>query len=348
MYIYNVNIRKAGINMKKRLFSFLLIIFAIIFLTGCNSNNKIDLAKKAKLLDWKSVHDEISSNGAKSTDYNDQWFIFSGIVSDIEENSCKMFIERDEKGYPLNAISVELKTEELKELKDGQTLSVVGKFKYSNSFTDLKEAFIFPKELYDDEHFQIDLLSSQDRKYTPHYFSEYEYDSNKNKISYTEISYGYTIKGNYQVNQQDIDRYTLKYNDKNQLVSEIRKSFVNKGSGEITAGSKETKYTYNEDGFISTMTVPSIYKGEDFTVYEYTYEKDKDGKIIKGTKKDTRWGDTTYEYDKDGKLTKEIGPTYTYTYKYDGDRLINKKATSNSSGTESENITYYYGVVGIN
>ena len=334
--------------MKRKIIIGLLIFVTLFTITGCGvSTNKADIAKKAKLLDWKSVHEEISSNGAKATDYNEQWFIFTGIVSDIEEDTCKMFLERTNDGYPLNAITVHLKTEELKELKDNQTLSVVGKFNYSNKFTDLTEAFVFPKELYDDDHFQIDLLSSQDRTYTPHYFSEYKYDSNGNKISYTEISYGYTLKGNSKVNQQDIDRYTLKYNDNNQLVSEIKKSFVNKGTGEITAGSKETKYTYNEDGFISTMTVPSIYKGEDFTVYEYTYEKDKDGKIIKGTKKDTRWGDTTYEYDKDGKITKEIGPTYTYTYKYDGNRLINKKAVSTSSGDERENIKYYYGVVGI-
>ena len=338
--------------MNKKILLGLLVFMALFTITGCGlgkkgSASKIDISKEAKLLDWKKVHDELSSNGAKATDYNDQWFIFYGIVSNIEEDSCEMFLERSNDGYPVNAISVHLTTDELKELKDGQTLSVVGKFKYNSGFADLNEAFVFPKELYDDEHFQIEVLSTQEGTYTPHFFSEYKYDSNGNKISYTEISYGYTLKGNSMVNQQDIDRYTLKYNDKNQLISEEKRSFVNRGYGETTAGVRETTYTYNDDGFISTMTVPSSYVGEKFTVYEYTYEKDNKGKIIKGIKKDTRWGNTTYDYDKNGNITKEVGPTLTYTYKYEGKRLISKTEAYNSSESESENTIYYYGVVGI-
>ena len=333
--------------MKKRIVLSFIFLISIFFITGCESNNKNDIAKKAKLLDWKNVYKEISSNGAKATDYNDKWFIFTGTVTNIKEDSCEIFTERTLDGNPVNGITVYMKTDELKKLKDDQSLSVVGKANFTDDSNELKQAFVFPKELYNDKHFQIELVSTQDRDYTPHYFSDYEFDSKGNKTKYTEISYGITIKGHKQIKQQDTDKYTLKYNDKNQLISEQKKSFVNKGAGDITAGSKETTYTYNEDGFVSTVTVPSIYKGEDFTVYQYTYEKDSNGKIIKGTKNSAHSGTVTYEYDKNGNIIKEIGQTTTYTYKYDGKRLDRKKGVYNSSSSENENTKYYYGVVGI-
>lgn len=345
--------------MKKKILNIIIMLILVIGLTGCGNNNNNetnnkksneDIAKEAAFLDWKTVHDEISANGAKATDYNDKWYIFSGIVSNIEENTCHMFLERSKDGYPVNAITVYLPTEELKELKDGQTLSVVGKFNSSNSFTDLKDAFVFPKSLYDDKDFVVDLLSYEDKGYTPHYFTDYKYDSNGNKINYSEISYSYTISGNSQINSQDTAKYTLTYNEKNQMTKQFIQKYSNKGSGDMTAGNQEATYTYNEDGFISTKTVPSNYVGEDYTVYTYNYEKDKNGKINKGTVtasgKAGNWGSTSYEYNENGDITKKVTDTVTVIYTYDGRRLINEKSTFNSSGTDYENKTYYYGVVG--
>lgn len=336
--------------MKKKILNILFIVVILFGITGCGVNTKSEkgretIAKDAEILDWKTVHDEISSNGAKASDYNGNWYIFSGIVSNIEENKCDMFLERSTDGYPVNAINVHLSTEELKELKDGQTLTVVGKFNSSNTFTDLTDAFIFPKSLYNDSQFVIELLSSQDRTYTPHYFKDYNFDSNGNVTNYTEISYGYTIKGNSRINQQDTSKHTLTYNENNQVISHTIQKYANKGSGDKTAGKSEATYTYNEDGFVATETTPSIYVGEDYTIYKYTYEKDKNGKIIKGTKNGSRWGDTTYEYNNNGDIIKEIGPTTTIIYTYEGKRLINEKSTYNSSGDEYEDIIYYYGVI---
>lgn len=146
--------------MKKILFC-LVIIMGLFTITGCGKNkiNKTDISKQAKVLDWDTVYNELSLNGAKATDYNGHWFIFSGMVSNINENYCYMSL-RYYQGLPLNPISIYLDNSELKELKNGQIITVVGKFDRRSSFTSLTNAFIVQKELYNDQNIQTKINNS--------------------------------------------------------------------------------------------------------------------------------------------------------------------------------------------
>ena len=293
-----------------------------------NSNNKVEIAKNAEILDWDEVHKTISSNGAKATDYNGKWFIYSGTVTNIQQSSCYMSNEKAKDGLPVNPITVYLPTETLKEFETNQYITVVGKFNSTGSFTDLKDAFLFPNELYNDESFIIELVQSQDKGYTPHYFKDYEFNEKGLVTKYTEISYSYSLHGSTQVNHEDKDTYELTYDDNDRLVSKKN-------------GQQELKYTYNDDGFIEKEISSS-------ETYTYTYEKNENGVITKGTKSGSSFGDTVYEYNEDGDIIKEIGPVTTVIYIYDdnSDRLIEKKSTFNSSGKDYEDIIYSYGVLG--
>ena len=57
------------------------------------------------------------------------------------------------KGDFINPIEVDLSPDELKQLEKGQRLRVVGKYQYrgENSIYALEEAFVYPKDLNDDE-----------------------------------------------------------------------------------------------------------------------------------------------------------------------------------------------------
>lgn len=308
----------------------ILVISSIFILTKNNntSNNEVEIAKNAEILDWDEVHQTISSNGAKVTDYNDKWFIYSGTVTNIQQNSCYMSNEKSKDGLPVNPITVYLPTETLKEFESNQYVTVVGKFNSTGSFTNLNDAFLFPKELYNDDSFIIELVQSKDGTYTPHYFKNYEFNEKGLVTKYTEISYSYSLRGNTKVNHEDVDEYTLTYDENNKLVSKKKKQ-------------QEVKYTYNDDGFIAT-------EADNSTTYTYTYEKDENGVIIKGTKTGSKFGDTIYEYNEKGDIIKEIGPVTTVIYTYDdnSNRLIEKKSTFNSSGKDYEDIRYSYGVLG--
>ncbi len=150
------------IKNKKKLI--ILIFIILLLLVGCFTIRKISLNKKsndnsdniensdnyktkiaetAETLDWSKVHDEVMENGAKASDYEGKWYKFTGTVTNIEEYACDMFLlEESDLGFPVNPISVYLPKEDLKKLKDMQTLTVVGKLTSISDFPTLEEAFI--------------------------------------------------------------------------------------------------------------------------------------------------------------------------------------------------------------
>ena len=327
--------------MKKRNVKlFVLFIFICLIVVGCGGKKEEEkketsesIALKADFLDWKSLHSELSANEAKAEDYNGKWFIYSGIITDITANSCTLYTETYN-GRPLNAIKAYLPTSELKKLNNYEVVTVVGKLNYNKYNSELKEAFVFPKSLYDDEHFVVELLSTREGTYTPHYFSGYKYDANGNVTFYKELYYTIGSSGRTSDNY---DIYTMIYNDKNQV---IKKLF----------NSQETTYTYDEDGLVLTETTPTASNKNKVMSYVYTYEKDNDGKPIKASKIDSNGigFNYTYEYDENGNIIKEEKKSksyaYTYTYTYEGKRLIKK--TEFIDGKEKGSIKYFYGVIG--
>lgn len=331
--------------MKKKLMNIVFLFTIIIVLTtGCGlmkgNSGKNNIAKNAEILNWNEVHDIISSNGAKAEDYNGKWYIFTARVTNIEKDSCKMYLDTSSDGYPVNPISVYLPTAELKKLVNGQALTVVGKLDAAKAFSSLKDAFVFPEELYSDDSFKIEMISHKDRNYAGHYFKDYEFNEMDLPIKYTEISYSNRVHGKYQYNYLDTDEYTLEYNEKGQLITKTIQKYKYDGKENKTAGKDVITYTYNENGFIEKEV-------KNNNEYIYKYEKDKDGNIIKGTKNKGNKVDLTLEYNKKGQIVKEIGMFTTAELKYDSNgHLIEKKSVYNDSQKINEDIIYSYGVVG--
>lgn len=135
--------------------------------------------------------------------------------------------------------------------------------------------------------------------------------------------------------------YTLEYDDKGNLITEIRKGFSEE---------YKTTYTYNADNTINTCT-------DGDKVFKYTYKKDDKNRIKTKTEVNISSDDNytlvyTYQYDKDGRISKETqkskNSTYELTYSYDKHNNVIRKSSKRIDKKEISGNSYYeYSVIGI-
>ncbi len=253
------------------------------------------LIKKAEILDWEKVNKEISKNEARAEDYENKWYIFCGKVKQINATECKVETIKKAKNSSTAILSVKLEKEVLKELKMGDTITVVGNLHNATTFPTLVDAIQLNDEIIK-ENLVVAVASK--KGYFDEYFYDYQYDSSVGKITkYTKN--GGTGEG----------KYTLVYDAEGNLVQEIREPF----SSSLYA-TDVTTYTYNKDGTIATETVTEVKdkKEKIGAVRNYSYEKDSEGRIKKQT------------------MINITGDNYklVYEYKYEGDKVVEEKQTS--------------------
>lgn len=294
----------------------------------CFEKTKCAIAKQSSILDWKLI----SNNSSIASSYAGKWYIFTGIVSDVNGNTANLYIDKGLKNsygetvyydllYPISADFIDLDNDKVSEYL---AVTIIGKLENST----LTKAFVFPEELYDDERFIIDKIGEVEHwgnSTYHHYYLDYKIDASKGLVtSYAFEDYSFSGNSHY-VNK---DVHKLEYDKNNRVIKDTVQTYKNsRESGD----EKVTSYTYTSQGFISTIKYGSG-KSE-----EYTYSKDEDGNFVGTADNYTR------VYDKDGLLIEETKYN-TYTYEYDnGGRLIKVVETGYSSNPTE----YQLGVVGI-
>ena len=295
--------------MKKKIVNILLIGTIIIGLTGCMlskniTQNNEKMIEDAEILDWEEVYSIINENGAKAEDYENKLYVYTAEVYSIDENFCYLNYN--------NTIQVELDKETLKSLNKGDVITVVGKLTNLNSTPTLKEAIKLDNKTIKNNFIMAIVettgLSSRNMKY-----SNYKVDNK------TGLIISYTTSGSSNATHK------LKYDNNGNLIEDIKETTL--------YGTETIKYTYNQDNTVATESYSETNKGEtkQGNVWEFTYEKDSKGRIIKKTGINTVSDDHytmiyTYEYDDNDNVIKETqtSPRSTYIIDYEYDEFNNK------------------------
>ena len=142
------------------------------------------------------------------------------------------------------------------------------------------------------------------------------------------------------------DRGTLtyEYDEQGRVISE-----TDTGS----YGYEKTSYTYNEEGLISTASETSDFSVRDGNVFEYTYERDGQNRVVKMTTVNVTDEDryTTvydYEYDDAGNIIRETQttPLSTYvlecTYDSQGHRILERVENLKKGSSHTNTYAYEY------
>lgn len=335
--------------MKRKIIYGLVLIILLFVCTGCSKNSddeeKFDLdnyIQEAIVIDFSKVKNEVSKNNAKAEDYENKVVALTGnVVGTIYSDYCNIEIYSSKNNLP--SIMVMLQTEDLKNLKSQDRITVVGTLKnVISSEPVLENAYILTQEQIE-KYFAYELVGEE--LYQKYYYSEYIYDSNIGKII------------QYKVSGDNNGVHKLSYDEKGNLVKDVLEFSIK------SYGYETENYTYNEDGTISEKIDENAdYDDNDqieiSTVKRtYTYEKDGNGNIIKKIEKSILEDDNEpyvmtyeYKYDNENRVIeeKQVSPysTYAITYNYDdmGYKTSNysKRIDKESSGTSGK---YIYSVV---
>ena len=328
---------------KKIIVILIVLVIAIVVIVGVRAitTKKTEgipkmLIQKAEILDLENVSKEIDKNKAKAGDYENKWYIFCGKVSRIDKTDCTLESIKKSKNSRSTLLKVRLETEVLKSLTVGDMIVVIGNLQSATITPTLVDAIQL-----DDKMIQENLILAVRYKkgYFEEYFSDYQYDSSIGKITqYTKK--GGTAEGTHK----------LSYDESGKLLKEIIEPIAS--SLYVT---DVISYTYNEDGTVATETNKEEKDGKEKTgsIFNYAYEKDSDGRVIKKTSINIT-GDNykmVYEYQyNENKVVeeKQTSPHTTYEIMYEYDEvgnIIKEKSYEIKKPSDVTITNYIYDVV---
>lgn len=311
----------------------IIVIGRIIFIVsdlGKKPTKKFKMTKE-EMLQKAKIYNESSFNKSKAKDLNGKIYVYYGHISSISDNYVKL------KNSYSGDVKAYLNSDVIRKLKEDEPLMVVGRVEdVSLKPGEIKNAQI----VYDDEkekYFRVDLVMEKGTKYPDYKYADFKYDDAGRKISYTaSTSSGHRL-----------GTYKLQYDYRNKI---IEKKLEGISSNTVFT------YTYTKTGNLEKHTEIDYKKDGSVlneNIFDHTTEVDIRGNIIKDNHFNVKHPEYkyefTYEYDRDDKLIKETEYDFhsnkmcVSTYKYDND---DNKVSKTSKGECDNVVNYTYAIVG--
>ena len=119
-----------------------IVIIAVVFATRYAGNNlNKPSIESAETLDWEKVTEEFEKNPARAKEYENKWYKYTGVVTDITSGHCSVSNVIILNNYVHNIwIYFSDGTETLKKLNKGDKITVFGKLTKVSDFSDMKNA----------------------------------------------------------------------------------------------------------------------------------------------------------------------------------------------------------------